>query len=250
MWITDVIDESYRVAWGDLCHLKSNLLEVLLTGTVGPLLYLLAFGYGIGGSMGGGEEYVAFILPGILALATLSATFSTVSMRTLIQRLFYMSFDELLLCPIHVSAVVVGKTLAGMARVVISCSIILLVGCLIVPDASVNVQTVLILLLSAFMFSLLGFLAGIAVRRTNTLSLISAVVIVPMTFLCGTLFDVSALPSWAASVINVLPLTHVSELVRSAMGSGTVPLDSLTVVFVYTALFFGLCWYLIRTNRC
>lgn len=250
MWIVDVIDESYRVAWGDLCHLKSNILEVLLTGTVGPLLYLLAFGYGIGGSMGGGDEYLTFILPGILALATLSATFSTVAMRTLIQRLFYMSFDELLLCPIHVSSVVIGKTLAGIVRVVISGSVIMAVGLLLVPGLNLNVQTVLILLLSAFMFSLLGLLAGIAVRRTNTLSLITAVVIVPMTFLCGTIFDVSALPSWAATVIDVLPLTHVSELVRSAMGSGAVPLDSLLVVFAYTALFFGACWYMIRTNRC
>ena len=57
----DIIDESYRVAWGDLCYIKENLPETLLTGLVGPLLYLLAFGYGVGGSMGGGQDYIVFI---------------------------------------------------------------------------------------------------------------------------------------------------------------------------------------------
>ena len=40
----EILDESYRVAWGDLCYIKDNFLEVLITGLVGPVLYLLAFG--------------------------------------------------------------------------------------------------------------------------------------------------------------------------------------------------------------
>ena len=44
-----ILDETYRVAWGDLVYMKENLPEVLITGLIGPLLYLLAFGYGIGG---------------------------------------------------------------------------------------------------------------------------------------------------------------------------------------------------------
>ncbi|MBR4217032.1 MAG: ABC transporter permease, partial [Candidatus Methanomethylophilaceae archaeon] len=130
----DIIDESYRVAWGDLCYIKENLPETLLTGLVGPLLYLLAFGYGVGGSMGGGQDYIVFIVPGIIALTTLSATFSTVSMKILVQRLFYMSFDEMLLCPIHITSVVIGKTASGVIRATLSCIVIMIVGHLIAPS--------------------------------------------------------------------------------------------------------------------
>ncbi|MBR4685116.1 MAG: ABC transporter, partial [Candidatus Methanomethylophilaceae archaeon] len=101
-----VIDETYRVAWGDLVYMKGNLIEVLLSSLVGPLLYLLAFGFGVGGSMEDPAGYVKYIIPGIIAMTTLSATFSTVSMKILVQRLFYMSFDELLLCPLHISAII------------------------------------------------------------------------------------------------------------------------------------------------
>ncbi len=46
-----ILDEAYRVAWGDLVYMKGNMVEVLLSSLVGPLLYLLAFGFGVGGSM-------------------------------------------------------------------------------------------------------------------------------------------------------------------------------------------------------
>lgn len=132
-----ILDETYRVAWGDLVYIRDNIAEVLVTCLVGPLLYLLAFGFGLGGSMEqGSSQYIAFIIPGIIALTTLSATFSTVSMKILLQRLFYMSFDELKLCPIHISSMVLGKTLAGTVRALISCTAIMAVGHLISPDVS------------------------------------------------------------------------------------------------------------------
>ncbi len=230
--------------------MKENILETLLTSLVGPLLYLLAFGYGIGGSMGGGQSYVVFIIPGIIALNTLSSTFSTVSMRVFVQRRFYMSFDEMLLCPIHVSSVVIGKSLYGVARALISCTILMAVGRILAPEVSISPWTFLIIVASAFTFSLMGLLAGMKVQKTNTLSLISGTMIVPMTFLCGTLFDVSALPSVAGAVVYALPLTHVSVLTRAVMLGTEVPLDSVAVLVAYMAVFFAVCWYLIKTNRC
>ncbi|MBE6520614.1 MAG: ABC transporter [Thermoplasmata archaeon] len=248
--VWDIIDESYRVAWGDLCYIKENLPETLLTGLVGPLLYLLAFGYGVGGSMGGGQDYIVFIVPGIIALTTLSATFSTVSMKILVQRLFYMSFDEMLLCPIHITSVVIGKTASGVIRATLSCIVIMIVGHLIVPSVVISPWALLLVLFASFMFSLLGLLAGMAVQKTNTLSLISGTVIVPMTFLCGTLFNVSALPAWAAVATYLLPLTHVSQLMRAIMLDTAIPLDSILMMAIYTLAFFSLCWWMIKTNRC
>ncbi len=246
----DIIDESYRVAWGDLCYIKENLPETVLTGLVGPLLYLLAFGYGVGGSMGGGQDYIVFIVPGIIALTTLSATFSSVSMKILVQRLFYMSFDEMLLCPIHITSVVIGKTVSGIIRATLSCAVIMLVGHLIAPSVVLSPWAFLLVVFASFTFSLLGLLAGMAVQKTNTLSLISSMVIVPMTFLCGTLFNVSALPAWAAAATYCLPLTHVSQLMRSVMLGTAFPLDSLMMLFAYAAAFFALCWWMIKTSRC
>ena len=246
-----VLDEPYRVAWGGLVYIKENIPEVLVSSLVGPLLYLLAFGFGIGGSVSSDPNaYLEFIVPGIVALTTLSATFSTVSMKVLIQRLFYMSFDELLLCPVHISAIVLGKCLSGIVRALLSCTLLVVVGHILSPGVSLDPMIFVVVLVSALMFSLLGLLAGMLTNKPQRLNMFSALVIVPMTFLCGTLFNVESLPSVASWVVYPLPLTHVSELMRGIMLDTGIPLDSVAIVAVYMVAFFAVCWWMIKTNRC
>ncbi|MBR4686378.1 MAG: ABC transporter permease [Candidatus Methanomethylophilaceae archaeon] len=246
-----VIDETYRVAWGDLVYMRGNLIEVLLSSLVGPLLYLLAFGFGVGGSMEDPAGYVKYIIPGIIAMTTLSATFSTVSMKILVQRLFYMSFDELLLCPLHISAIILGKTIQGVARALISCTILLVVSRLLSPEVVISPWIFVLIIVGSLMFSLLGLLAGMLTNKTQNLSLFTSIVIIPMTFLCGTLFDASALPDFAAAVIYALPLTHVSMVMRGIMlPDYTVGMDSIFIIAVYTVALFAICYYLIKSNKC
>lgn len=250
MRLLEVLDESYRVAWGDLVYIKENPIEILVTSLVGPLLYLLAFGFGIGGSVSSDPDaYLAYIIPGIVALTTLSATFSTVSMRVLVQRLFYMSFDELLLCPIHVSAIVLGKCMTGVVRGLLTCTVLMLVGRAISPEVGLEPLAFVVVFFASLTFSLLGLLAGMLTNKSQKLSMFSALVIVPMTFLCGTLFDTDALPPVAACAVYALPLTHVSELLRGIMLHSTVPLDSVAVLAAYLIGFFAVCWWMIKTNR-
>jgi ABC-type polysaccharide/polyol phosphate export permease len=246
-----ILDEAYRVAWGDLVYMKGNMVEVLLSSLVGPLLYLLAFGFGVGGSMDDPQAYVMYIVPGIVALTTLSATFSTVSMKILVQRMFYMSFDEMLLCPLHISSIILGKTVQGMLRALISCTILLIVGWLLSPQVVISPWIFVVIILAGLMFSLLGMLAGMLAKKTQSLSLFSSVVVIPMTFLCGTLFDSNTLPTAAAYVIYALPLTHVSNLMRGIMlPDYSVGMDSIVITMAYIVVLYLVCYYMIKNNKC
>ncbi|MBE6521949.1 MAG: ABC transporter [Thermoplasmata archaeon] len=246
-----ILDEAYRVAWGDLVYMKGNMVEVLLSSLVGPLLYLLAFGFGVGGSMDDPQAYVMYIVPGIVALTTLSATFSTVSMKILVQRMFYMSFDEMLLCPLHISSIILGKTIQGMLRALISCTILLIVGWLLSPQVVISPWIFVVIILAGLMFSLLGMLAGMLAKKTQSLSLFSSVVVIPMTFLCGTLFDSNTLPTAAAYVIYALPLTHVSNLMRGIMlPDYSVGMDSVVIMAAYIVVLYLVCYYMIKNNKC
>jgi len=246
-----ILGEAYRVAWGDLQYMKCNVIEVLLSSLVGPLLYLLAFGFGIGGTLDDRDAYIMYIVPGIIALTTLSATFTTVSMKVLVQRLFYMSFDEMLLCPIHISSIVIGKTIQGIVRALISCTILLIVGALISPQVIISPGIFLVIIFGSFMFSLLGLLAGMLTNQTQKLSLFSSIVIIPMTFICGTLFDVKVLPDIISYIVYALPLTHVSNLMRGIMlPDYSVGLDSIAIITAYIVVLFAICYYMIKKNKC
>lgn len=246
-----VLGEAYRVAWGDLVYMRENMAEVLLSSLVGPLLYLLAFGFGVGGSMDDPRGYVMYIVPGIVALTTLSSTFSPVSMKVLVQRLFYMSFDELLLCPLHISAIILGKAMQGIVRAFLSCTILIVVGWLLSPQISVSPWVFVLILFAGLMFSLLGLLAGMITSKTQNLALFSSVAIIPMTFLCGTLFDSAALPGAVAFIIDILPLSPVSGLMRGLMlPDYSIELGSVAIMAAYIALFFCGCYYMIKNNKC
>ena len=249
MIVWDIIDESYRVAWGDLCYIKENLPETLLTGLVGPLLYLLAFGYGVGGSMGGGQDYIVFIVPGIIALTTLSATFSTVSMKILVQRLFYMSFDEMLLCPISKTAMILGKSILGIIKSMMCGLLMLAIGYFLADDLQITPALILCMILSCMVFSMLGVAAGMLVPDLPWMNLFNSFVILPMTFLCGTMFSLDALPDIAKDMISLLPLTHTSNCLRAAALGWDFPWVSLCILIVYGLFFYGLCMFSLRKTN-
>ncbi|MDR1690978.1 MAG: ABC transporter permease [Candidatus Methanoplasma sp.] len=245
-----IIDEPYRVAWGDLCFFKDNFAEVLISCLVGPLLYLVAFGYGIGSNMQDGvDEYMRFMIPGIISMATLSATFNFVSTKIMVQKLFYSSFDELLLCPIKPSSVVLGKALVGVLRGMCSCTIILAIGALISPGFSITPFLIVLIILSSFTFSLLGITAALVIKRHNSLVVFTSLVIVPMTFFCGTIFNTSNIPQALGSAIFMLPLTHPTAAIRASMLDEAMPWLSVIILCGYCALFFMLDYYLIKSGK-
>ena len=246
-----IVDEAYRVAWGDLVYMKENIIEVLLSTLIGPLLYLLAFGFGVGGSMEDPQAYVMYIVPGIVAITTLSSTFSTVSMKILVQRMFYMSFDELLLCPLHISSIILGKSIQGVVRALISCTILMFVGWALSPQVFINPWVFVVIIMAGLMFSLLGMLAGMLAKKTQSLTLFSSIVVIPMTFLCGTLFDASTLPPVAAWIIYALPLTQVSSLMRGLMlPEYSVGIDAIIIMVAYIVVLYCICYYMIKSNKC
>ena len=88
-------------------------------------------------------------------------------------------------------------------------------------------------------------------NKTQNLSLFSSIVVIPMTFLCGTLFNVEVLPDVVAGAIYVLPLTHVSNLMRGIMlPDYSVGIDSIIIIMIYIAIMFAACYYLIKNNKC
>lgn len=216
----DNLKEISSVAWGDIRFLKHTALSVLVISLMSPLLYLLAFGYGLGnGQIVEGVSYIAFIIPGIVALTALSASFSSTSTRMNVQRLYYHNFDELMLCPLRFSSIVIGKAMLGIVRGLISCTIIYAIGLVLSSDLMLTPLFIITLLISCFTFALLGETAALLAKSHQSMSTFSTLVILPMTFLCGTFFSVSSMPEWFQAVLYFLPLTYSSELMReSALG--------------------------------
>jgi ABC-2 type transport system permease protein len=90
----ETLQDIYAVVWVDLRFLSRNLGKTLALTLVAPILYLLAFGYGLGrGANIEGFSYLDFVIPGILALTAMTTSFNTSGLKLHVDRLFFKCFD-------------------------------------------------------------------------------------------------------------------------------------------------------------
>lgn len=246
----DIIKEIYYVSWSDIRFMKHNVFNVVIMSLMSPILYLIAFGYGLGdGVVTEGVSYIAFMIPGIVALSSLSSSFSSTSTRLNVQRLYYRSFDEMLMCPIRYSSIVIGKAMLGLIRGLLSCFAIFIIGIVISPEIHFNILFVACVVVSCITFSLLGELAALLAKSHQSMATFNTLIIVPMTFLCGTFFSLNNLPEVFQAILYCIPLTHASECIRSATLDWSFPWISFVILVAFGIAFFMINLYLVKNRR-
>ncbi|MEB3181862.1 MAG: ABC transporter permease, partial [Nostocaceae cyanobacterium] len=194
------------------------------SGLVSPLIYILAFGLGLGSSIrpgsgvsGNFDNYLEFILPGMVALSSMTICFAGTTFSICGDRLFSKTFEELLLVPINPLALHVGKMLAGILRGLMTSGSVILVGLLLTGNwRFLHPLFLLVLLLNSAVFSGLGVIVGLKARSLETVGLYNNFVIIPMSFLGATFFDPGTLPPILKAVVYLLPLTYASTALRAA----------------------------------
>lgn len=236
----NIIKDIYSVLWVDLRVLRRHWLRTLATSLVTPLLYLVAFGYGLGrGISFEGYSYLEFIIPGIIALTAMTISFSGAGSKLNVDRLFYRSFDECLMSPISLFSLAMGKTLIGVVRGLISSTAMLLVGFAISPTLIISPLFVIVLVLSCFVFAFFGVLVAFLAKSHQDMSTFSSLVLLPMTFLSGTFFSLSQIPEVLKVVLYLLPLTHSSQCLRAATLGQPFPWLSLLALLGFGLFFFS-----------
>lgn len=250
----NIFRQIYYVAWGDLRFMRHNLANILVMSIMSPILYLIAFGFWLRtGETSIGVSYVAFVIPGIAALSSLSSSFSSTSTRMNVQRLYYKSFDEMMMCPLSLTAIVFGKCTLGLVRGLIASGLIYILGLCLpqAPELQANALVVVSIVLSCVVFSMLGMAAALIAKSHQSMATFNSLVILPMTFLCGTFFSVSDLNIVFQAILYCLPLTHASECIRAAALPDYLdfPYVSLVVLIAFGVAFFALDYWLLKTRK-
>lgn len=243
-----LLTDIYSVWWADLRLIRHLWLRFVLTSIISPLLYLIAFGYGLGRGMEvEGTSYLNFVIPGIIAITAMNISFNYAGNKLNVDRLFYKSFDELLMAPVSPLALVIGKSLIGVLRGVIVAMFFIILGTFI-ADISLDYQFVLTLLATCFTFSFLGIVAALLAKSHQDMSTFSSLILLPMTFLGGTFFSVSQLPAPLQAILYLIPVTYSSSCLRAAALARDFPWMSLLALTGFMAVFFVACLWVLRRS--
>ena len=74
------LDDIWTVFWRDFIVLKRRMTKFILSRMVAPMLYLVAFGWGLGRSIEvNSGSYLDFLVPGIMALNSMNISFNSIT---------------------------------------------------------------------------------------------------------------------------------------------------------------------------
>lgn len=230
----------WTVFWRDWLVLRRRLAKFILSRMVAPLLYLIAFGWGLGRSIQvESGTYLDFLVPGILALNSMNISFNSIT-PVHAERVYHKSLEEYLMAPIWPDAFVIGKVLAAVLRGIISSALILVLAYAFGATLAVTPFFLAVLVLNCIIFAEIGFIAAMKISTYEEMGQVNTYILLPMSFLCGTFFKTTALPDGVRLVIEMLPLTHASRLLRSLGSGGETSAMSVAVLVFYALICFWL----------
>lgn len=233
-----MIGQVWTVFWRDWVVLKRRLGRYILARMISPVLYLVAFGWGLGRNIKTSHgSYLDFIVPGIIALNSMTISFNAVGTPVNMSRLYHKTLEEYLLAPISTGSYVFGKVLAGVLRGLLSSAVIILLAYLFGAHLWLNGWFLLVLFLNCAVFAALGFVAAMMMNSHEDMGNFNTYVLTPMSFLCATFFASNQLPVVLRWLIELLPLTHASNALRMSGLSGETPGVAVIVLAVYLCLF-------------
>ena len=186
-----------------------------------PLMWLVAFGYGLGALVGsvplGGREvpYILFLASGSICMsamnsATFEALYSAFS-RMHVQK----TWDSIMNAPIGLRDVLLAEMLWAGFKSLFTVTAIL--GVMLALDISRSPMLLLawpVLLLTGIVFSCLALIFNALAKGYDFFTYYFTLFLTPMMFLSGVFFPRENLPALLQQVSAWLPLTQAVELVR------------------------------------
>jgi lipooligosaccharide transport system permease protein len=204
--------------------IKVNFLPSLLE----PIIYLLAFGFGLGGFIPdiNGQPYVNFLAPALVAIAIMNGSFFECTFASFVRMYFQKTFDAIVATPVSVEEVVAGELLWGATRSMVNATIVLVViGIFGLIASPLFLLVPLLAFFGGLLFASIAMCFTAIAPNIDFFNYPSFLFITPMLFLAGTFFPLTSptLPAAAQTVaMTILPLTHIVNISRGLIAPNSV----------------------------
>ena len=196
-----------------------------------PVLWVVLFGVGMksmlgAGMPGGGDNYITFMLPGIVALSALGGAVGGGSV-WLTERLRGI-VKEYLAAPIPRISILMGNAMSTLTKSLFQAIVIIVVGVLIGADLGPNplgwIGGLVLIALFGLGFSGLALSMGSQTDNPGAYHAMIMVLNLPMLFLSNALYPLDAMPTWMkiGSLLN--PTTYMIDGLRQMMFKDPVAL--------------------------
>ena len=208
----------------DMRKLRHDPTE-LFTRAIQPMLWLLVFGQVFARTHAiptGGVDYMAFLVPGILAQSVLFvAIFNGISV---IWERDLGIVHKFLASPTPRTALVLGKALASgvraLTQAVIVYGVAVTLGVPLIWSAQALLGVVALVLLGAALFSTFSLIIACIVKTRERFMGIGQMITMPLFFASNAIYPVAIMPGWVRVLVKVNPLSYQVDAMRALMVQG------------------------------
>ncbi|MEW5741019.1 MAG: ABC transporter permease [Myxococcota bacterium] len=225
--------------------------QTVLQPLISTTLYFVVFGYTLGGRQESveGVPYVQYIVPGLVFLGVANNAFLNSSSSFFITKI-QGTITDLLVAPLGPPELLFGFITGAMTRGLLVGLLTWAVALVFTGAHLVHVAgTVVFLCLSAYVFAVLGLLAGIWAEKFEQINFFPTFLMLPLTFLGGVFYSVRHLPEPFRTVSLFNPVVHMVEGLRAGMlGLEEQSLLGLGLLVGLAVGATAVAWQLLRTG--
>ncbi len=225
-------------------------MQTLVPPAVTIGLYFMIFGNLIGRRIGemGGFDYMDFIVPGLIMMAVIQNSYANVS-SSFFSHKFQRSVEELLVSPVPNYIILSGFVAGGIVRGLAVGLIVTLMSFVFTDFAIYSWWlTILVVLLTATVFSLAGFINALYANTFDDISIIPTFVLTPLIYLGGVFYSIDLLPQVGQWVSSLNPVFYMVNTFRHGiLGSSDVNIVwAIGMLVIFTVVLFGTAIMLLR----
>ena len=224
------------VLWEKWVEFRRDFYKITVAAMISPLMYLIIFGLGIQ-TTSHGEPYLHFLIPGVVAMSTMTGSFSAIAQNMSVQRLYEKALDQVMVSPTPLWQFILGQVIGGSLRGLYAGGVILLLTLPIRSGLIFNGLSILILFLNGTVFATIALVLSFLAKSYSDAPRFTTYIIMPMSFLCNTFFSTDQMPVGFRQVISLLPLSQASGMVRSISNGGAAGWFGFAVLFAYLLVF-------------
>lgn len=227
------------VLWEKWVEFRRDFFKITVAAMISPLMYLIIFGLGIQ-TTSHGEPYLNFLIPGIVAMATMTGSFGAIAQNMSVQRLYERALDQVMVSPTPLWQFITGQIVGGSLRGMYAAGVILVLTAPIRTGLTFNALSFGIMFLNGTVFATIALVLSFLAKSYTDAPRFTSYIIMPMSFLCNTFFSTDQMPAGFRQVIALLPLSQASAMIRAISGGNAPGVFGFVVLGAYLVVFGGI----------
>jgi len=221
--------------------LRTTNALTFLTGFVEPVIFLVAFGYGVGALIGtvqvNGEEvpYAAYIAPALLASSAMTGALMDATFNVFFKMHFMRIYHTMMstsLGPLDVALGEIGWAMIRGAAYAVGFTVVVSIAGLLTSWWALLMIPAAVLV--AFAFAAIGMTITSYISSFHQLNWLNFWLL-PLFLFSGTFYPITIYPDWVQAIIQVTPLWQAIAMMRG-LAFGVMDLALLVHVAYFAVL--------------